>query len=178
MAEPMLSPYEAVLRSPLGEIRVWLVPPRDGDGPVGLTAPHAVRTAIRVDFDDDAERIRHDQAALRLVAELTRAVRGLSGIGPAEIAVSTAPSVGPWLVERSESDPSTRTLSRYLYQDYLAWCDRRGFAPVALSDFGRELDQRGFRPAGVIRQGGVQGRARGGLRLRPEAVAMVAGDRS
>lgn len=169
MAE--LPAFEVVLRSPQGEVRCWLDQPTGA--PDASDEPARVRTALRIDYGDDGDRVRQDQAALRLVAELTRAVRGLSGIGPAEAVAAPGPSIGPWLVERIETDPVSRTLTRYLFQDYLAWCDRRGFQPVAQSDFGRELDQRGFRTAGSIRQGGFQGRARGGLRLRPEAVPMA-----
>lgn len=158
--------FEVILRSPQGEVRAWIDPTTGHE-------PAAIRTSLRIDYDDDAGRIANDQAALRLVAELNRAVRGLSGISPAESVVAPGPSVGPWLTERVDADPTSRTLSRYLFQDYIAWCDRRGFQPIALADFGRELDQRGFRTAGSIRQGGVQGRARGGLRLRPEAVPMT-----
>ena len=165
MSDPTLPPIEALIRSPLGEVRVWI-------DPTETDPAHAVRTAIRLDYDDPADRMQHDQTALRLVSELNRVIRALSGIGAAENAAATAPSIGPWLVERVETDPTTRTLGRYLYLDYVTWCDRRGFTPVAAHDFGRELDQRGFRTAGTIRQGGTQGRARGGLRLRPEAVAM------
>lgn len=147
--------FEAVLHSPLGEVRVTL----DDQG--------AVRTRLRIDYDDEAGRLAHDQAALRLAHALAGVVRNLAGVGVAEAAAAgAAPSIGPWLVERCDPDPTSRTLGRLLYQDYLAWCDRRDIRPVALFDFHRDLDQRGFRTAGNIRQGGVQGRARGGLRLR------------
>lgn len=174
MAQSDLPAFEAVLRSPQGEIRVWLDPATKPDAEA-----HAVRTSLRIDYGDEADRLVHDQAALRLVAQLTRAVRGLSGAGTAEVAAAAAaPSVGPWLVERTEAEPTTRTLVAHLFQDYLAWCDRRAFTPLSRFDFGRELEQRGSPSAGKIRQGATQGHARGGLRLRPVAVepALKAGD--
>ena len=154
--------FHAVLHSPLGEVRVVL----DADG--------AVRTSLRLDYADEAGRLSHDQSALRLAHALAGVVRNLAGVGVAEAAAaSAAPSIGPWLVERCEADPTSRTLGQLLYRDYLAWCDRRDIRPVAVFEFHRDLDQRGFRTAGNIRQGGVQGRARGGLRLRLTEIPAV-----
>lgn len=170
-ATPLAPRYEITLRTPQGEIRAWIEPDAANEQPLA-------RLSLRLDFAEEGERQRSSAMAVRLAAEISRAVRGLSGVGPAEASAADAPSIGPWLMERIDADPTARTLTRYLFQDYLTWCDRNGVRAVGLADFGREMDHRGFRSAGNIRQGGYQGRSRGGLRLRPEAVATEAAAQS
>lgn len=154
-----LSVVEALVRSPLGDIRITLRPADDAGAGGGL------QTSIRLDFGDEVSRATHAADMGRVVAELARAVRGLGA--PVETARPAAnPTIGPWLTERTEADPGARTLIRYLHQDYVAWCDRRALVAMNVREFGLALSERGFDHAGNIHQGGFRGRARGGLRIR------------
>lgn len=156
---------EAVIRSPLGEVRVWLVPD-DGGRPGGL------RTALRIDYADEAEAVHIGADMARVVARLAHVVRGLAGteVAPAA-AVAGATTFAPWLAARTEIDPTARTLIRHLHQDYIVWCDDQGLPAVTLRDLGHMLSDRGFTPAGLISQGGFKGQSRGGLRIRMASVA-------
>lgn len=166
-----LSVVEALVRSPLGDIRITLRPADDAspDGRQG----GGLQTSIRLDFGDEVSRAGHAADMGRVVAELARAVRGLGA--PVEAARPAAnPTIGPWLAERTEADPGARTLIRYLHQDYVAWCDRRALVAMNVREFGLALSERGFDHAGNIHQGGFRGRARGGLRIRLGDAAPIA----
>lgn len=167
---PGTLPYEAVVRTPIGDLRVWI----DFDDP----APPAglVRTSVRLDYaGGDEDQARHAGQIGRVIAQLGQVARGLTGqVMPGAGGAALAATVGPWLAERTEPEPAARALTRDLWRDYLAWCDGQGLPPVGQADFGAQLTDRGFAPAGTFRQGGAQGRARGGLRLRPRLVGGAA----
>lgn len=153
-----LSGIEAIIRSPLGEVRVWIEP--DGEG-------GQVRTSIRFDYDDGLAGGVTQDALTRVAAHLEATVRRL---GPTPRATLSASPVARWLVDRVEAAPAHRTPASDLYRDFLNWCDANGVngAPSQRS-FGSALSDRGFRPAGLGRGGLVY---RGGLRLKPGPVAV------
>lgn len=162
-------PIEALIRSPLGEIRVWL------DHPTDDPATHGVRSSIRIDYADEGEAARcgHDMA--RIIGRMAHVVRGLAGAESAPAtAIAGAATFAPWLAERTEADPTARTLIRHLHQDYVVWCDRAALPALPLREFGHLLSERGFTPAGLISQGGYKGQSRGGVRIRMASVVGVA----
>lgn len=163
---PVAAPdIEVTLRSPLGEVRVWLAP--EGADDAGM-----IRASLRIEYGDEADTVRTAADMARVVARLGVAVRGLAS-GETAPAVSNvvAATLAPWLAERTEADPTARTLIRHLHQDYLAWCDRQGLPGLPLREFGNALSERGFTHAGLITQGGFKGRSRGGIRIRMAAAA-------
>lgn len=162
-------PTEALIRSPLGEIRVWI------DADAGPESTHAVRSSIRVDYDDEGEAARRAHDMARVVGRLAQVVRGLANAESAPAsAVAGAATFAPWLAERTEPDPTARTLIRHLHQDYVVWCDRSALPALPLREFGQLLSERGFTPAGLISQGGYKGQSRGGIRVRLGSVAGAA----
>lgn len=145
-------PVEAVITSPLGEVRVWIEP--DGEG-------GRLRTVIRHDFADGADAgLLHD-ALSRVAAQLDATIRRLGPVG--KPAASASP-VARWLADRTETGPAWRTPAADLYRDFLNWCDANGVGGISQRRFGDDLRDRGFRAAGMSSQGL---RFRGGLRLKP-----------
>lgn len=151
--------YEAVIRSPLGEIRVWIEAGEDG-------AP--VKTSVRLDFADDADALRsHDELA-RVSAALDNAVRRLTPAGQ----INGAPSpVIRWIADRCESSPGVRTPATDLFRDFVLWCDAHGVRPMSQKAFGVALGDRGYRTAGKSAAGLYY---RGGIRLKAAPVALAA----
>lgn len=149
---------EAVIRSPLGEIRVWIEPGEDG-------AP--VRTSVRLDFADDADALRiHDELA-RVAAALDGAVRRQAPAG--QMAGSASPVVR-WIADRCESSPGSRTPATDLFRDFTLWCDANGVRPMTQKAFGSAMSDRGYRLAGKSAAGLSY---RGGVRLRAAPVAVA-----
>lgn len=142
---------EAIIRSPLGELRVWIVPDDQGG---------TLRTASRFEFaDGPATAAAHDDIG-RVAQALADAVRRL---GPPNRPALSASPTARWLAERIETGPAWRTPAADLYRDFLNWCDANGARAVSQRHFGSELTDRGFRRAGQSAQGLVY---RGGLRLK------------
>ena len=155
-------PIEAVIRSPLGEIRVWLEPATDE------TSLDAVRTSVRIDYADDASALAvHDQLA-RVAASLDAAVRRLA---PQGFVAGEAAPVVRWIADRAESAPGVRTLATDLFRDFVLWCDANGVRPMTQTAFSNALTDRGYRRAGKNAAGLIY---RGGLRLKAHPVAVVA----
>lgn len=151
-------PVEALITSPLGEVRVWIEP--DGEG-------GRLRTTIRHDFADAADAgLLHD-ALIRVAAQLETTVRRLAPVGrPA----AQASPVARWLADRTEAGPAWRTPASDLYRDFLNWCDANGVRPVNQRRFGSELSDRGYSAAGQTAAGL---RYRGGLRIKAAPVAVA-----
>lgn len=159
---------EAVIQSPLGEVRVWL-------DPDPAAAAGGLRTSLRIDYADEATAVRIAADMGRVVARLGQVVRGLTGAEAAPAsAMAMVQTFAPWLAERTEADATARTLIRHLHQDYLTWCDRAALPAMPLREFGSRLSERGFTPAGLINQGGYKGQSRGGIRIRIADVSAVA----
>lgn len=154
-----LSGIEAIIRSPLGEVRVWIEPDADGG---------QVRTSIRFDYDDGLAGGVTQDALTRVATHLEATIRRL---GPTPRATLSASPVARWLAERVDAAPAHRTPASDLYRDFLNWCDANGVqnAPSQKA-FGAALSDRGYRPAGLGRGGLAY---RGGLRLKPGPVAVA-----
>lgn len=150
---PDLPLIEAVVRSPLGEVRVW-IDPADGV---------SVRTSIRLDYAGprDADPSQADLA--RVAAQMDEALKSLNGGRP--LATNQTGPFTAWLSERVMFVPRARTLARDLYVDYLAWCAESG-APQSMSQraFGSALADRQITRAGKSVDGLIY---RGGAVLRP-----------
>lgn len=143
-----LPTFEATIRSPLGEVRVWI----DADG--------ELRTEMRIAFPsgpDTAEQARLGAAVAEQAAVISRGIAGRTGSGMA----SPNAFVG-WFTERLTPDTGGRVSALALYEDYLAWCARRGLAPMSHRHFGDALTQRGVLGAGKDRFGR---KLRGGVKL-------------
>lgn len=151
------SSIEAIIRSPLGEIRVWL----DDTPETDAGSANAVRTTVRMDYADDPAM---GMARIGLVtARLNEVLRGLNGGRPAAENSHRA-NVALWIADRIATEAMARTPAATLYADYTLWCERRSARPVNQAVFGTEMTQRGFPVAGKDNTGR---KYRGGLRLRP-----------
>lgn len=167
MADTANPSIEAVIRSPLGEIRVWLDVATETDAGADPTA-HAVRTSVRIDYADDAAALAvHDQLA-RVAASLDAAVRRLA---PQGFVAGEASPVVRWIADRAESAPGARTLATDLFRDFVLWCDANGVRPTTQTAFSNALTDRGYRRAGKNAAGLIY---RGGLRLKAHPVAVIA----
>ncbi len=148
---------EAVIRSPLGEVRVWL----DATPETDASPAHAVRTSVRMDYVDDPAVSLAEIGVV--TARLNEVLGGLNGGRPASETTDRA-TVALWVAERAVLEATSRTPVSALYADYSLWCDRRGQRPVNVMAFGREMGARGFPVAGKDASGR---KYRGGLRLKP-----------
>lgn len=153
-----LADIQAVITSPLGEVRVWIEPDDTGG---------RLRTVIRHDFAEGADAgLNHDSLA-RVANQLEQTIRRL---GPVGRPATQASPVARWLADRTETGPAWRTPAGDLYRDFLNWCDANGVRAVSQRAFGDALADRGFRNAGLSSAGL---RYRGGLRLRPGPVVVA-----
>lgn len=151
-----LPAFEALIRSPLGEVRVWI----DDDG--------EQRTELRVAFPsgaETAEQARLAAAVAEQVANVCRGIAGRTGSGTA----SPNAFVG-WFTERLVPDTGGRVSALVLYEDYLAWCQRRGITPMSLRLVADALSARGVLAVGKDRFGR---KLRGGVKLAPDPSAPV-----
>lgn len=149
-------PIEAILRSPLGEVRVWI----ERDLLTEADDAHAVRTSVRLDYADDPAV---QQVAIgRVVNRMADVLRGMN-LGRLAL---DGPSLSPfsaWIAARAILDPAARTLSRDLYADYRLHAVGVNGRVMSAKAFGDALRDRGCGAAGKdIR--GLQ--YRGGIRLR------------
>ncbi len=79
--------------------------------------------------------------------------------------IAPDPQIAGWFAERVDRQPSARTSSTALYEDYSAWTDARGLSRITVTTFGRMLTAmgiRGFNSNGIKREG---------VALRDEAAA-------
>ena len=156
-----LPAFEALIRSPLGEIRVWI----DDQG--------EQRTEMRVAFPsgaDSAEQARLAAAVAEQAANVCRGVAGRTGAGT----VSPNAFTG-WFTERLTPDVGARVQVMTLYEDYLAWCALRGVARMSLRQFADGLSARGVLGVGKDSFGR---KLRGGVRLAPAQSAPVVAPRA
>ena len=75
---------------------------------------------------------------------------------------------GEWLKERTLAEPGASTLSKELYGDYKAWCERNDIGErdmLSSTKFGLELGDRQF----LVRKNGKGNIERRGLRLKAPA---------
>jgi len=162
-------PIEAIIRSPLGEIRVWL----DAAPETDAMAANAVRTSVRMDYADDPAVCMAEIG--QVTARLNEVLRGLNGGRPAA-ETSQRANLALWLADRAVPEATARTPAATLFADYTLWCERRNTRPVNQVTFGSELRTRGFPVAGKDTTGR---KYRGGLRLKPAetapALAVVGG---
>lgn len=145
---------EAVIYSPLGEVRVWIETPPDAADPAAF-ASNPVRTSLRLDYQGGRDDALAHAGLARVAAHLNEALRGLNGGRPLR-AVAEAP-IALWLADRAIVTPGARTLARDLYADYTAWCLAAG---------GQPMSQRAFGDALRDRQMGVAGKSSDGLQYR------------
>ena len=141
---------EAVILSPLGEVRVWI------DAGHATDRPAPVRTSIRMEYVGDREADPCAADLARVVAQLEQALKGLNGGRP--LADTRRPPVAAWLAERCILAPGARTLSSDLYADFTIWAAANGFAHV--------MSTRAF--ADVLRSHniGLAGKSATGLKYR------------
>lgn len=168
-AASSLPALEALIRSPLGEVRVWIEPTSEADAQGGLPAVDGeLRTSIRLDFVQGPDAARCHDDLSRIADALNAAVRRLAMPGGAALRPT---AVARWLSDRVDAGPSWRTPASDLYRDFTHWCDANGIRPISQRAFGDELAQRGFHRAGKSSAGMIY---RGGLRIKPGPVALAA----
>ncbi|ATC34084.1 hypothetical protein CA606_18080 [Caulobacter vibrioides] len=125
---------EIVVRSPIGDVRVWI----DGDG--------LVRTSITADqtANDAAAGAVRDLGVLVERAQV--AVRGLvTALGPQV----RGAGLMTWLRARCDtSNPHARTPATVLFNDYVAFIESEGGQIMSRRAFGDALSSQGLPPAG------------------------------
>lgn len=149
---------EAVIRSPLGEVRVWL--DEDGDQ----------QTDVRLAFQPGRDAAEDSEAMRRVARCALSVVAGLNGaMGPAGAHLEVAPGPFPlWFNERCVSTPpaeKVETPAGALYADLCYWWRAKGFDPNMLPSM-RSLGDF-LRGQGIVTRKGSDGRkVRRNLRLR------------
>ncbi|MBD3762438.1 MAG: hypothetical protein IE929_16970 [Rhizorhabdus sp.] len=114
---------------------------------------------LGLDSPDDIERMRVKIALIREARHaygpksargLWEAI-GLPDVQRIDLGVGTLtaddldPTVRDWIEARCSLDPSCRTKSTALYNDYRDWCKEREEMPLAQQAFGRFLTRAGLR---------------------------------
>lgn len=151
MTERFTPAVEAIIRSPLGEVRAWV----DGDG--------AIQTDIRLSLTAEAA------SSGRTMAETGRAalaaVQSLSQMLGSPLVIARG---GPnlfelWVTERCDLDPAAITPSMTLYADFRDFLDARGGgAAMSIRSFADALrDKQVFG-----RKNGDGRKVRQGIRLK------------
>jgi hypothetical protein len=145
---------EAVIRSPIGEVRVWI----DAEG--------APRTSIVCEYMSGREAFDAGQQMAAVMELASNAVRGLVGRAQPFSAPLSAPPLGiaRWVDERCVMDRTARVQSITLYEDYAAWAEGQSGRPLTMRGFADALSESRFPIAGKDRYGR---KLRSGLRLKP-----------
>jgi hypothetical protein len=128
MDRPVPTPTEAIIRSPLGEVRVLI----DADG--------KVRTSLRIDYAEGGGVGAAARAMAQVSDAATDAVRALVGRMGAQ---SDGSLVADWLEERCVRATAACETERDLYTDFRGWlAAQRVEPPIPEADFHRSLSAR------------------------------------
>lgn len=161
MADPTCLPppptIQAVIRSPLGEVRVWVEPGSEPHAPTGI------RTSARIDYSDDADVVVLHDELVRVAAQLNSVIRRLAPQGGSR---PTASLLGRWIADRAVVTAGARVPAGQLFDDYATWCAEQGLKAISQKAFGIALTDLGFLTAGLNGRGL---KMRSGLTLRTMA---------